>query len=125
MAGTKLRLAIVAAAAAALFAQPAAAQDCDAAQTQADMTECSGQDYKSADKALNAEYKRAEAALDKSVGLLLRDAQRAWISFRDKACKAEGALYGGGSMQPMVIADCMTRLTQRRTEDLKLLSQTN
>lgn len=102
----------------------AVAGDCSEAVTQADMSECADQSYRAADKALNAEYGKAMAALDETAGTALRDAQRAWIAFRDLACKAEAAQYAGGSIAPMVFSDCLTRLTERRTEDLRLLSQT-
>ena len=53
----------------------------------------------------------------------LRQAQRDWIKFRDGACKAEGFLFRGGTMEPLIIATCLTRLTQRRTSDLQILEQ--
>jgi uncharacterized protein YecT (DUF1311 family) len=48
----------------------------------------------------------------------LRAAQQAWISFRDRACEAEGQTVGGGGMQPMVIAMCWTRTARARINDL-------
>ncbi|HET7409058.1 MAG TPA: lysozyme inhibitor LprI family protein [Paracoccaceae bacterium] len=107
-----------------LAADAASAQDCSDPQTQIEMNECAHLDYLAADEMLNAEYKRARAALGESGATALRDAQRAWIVFRDKACEVEGAQFAGGSIRPMVVAGCLARLTRRRTEDLRLLSQT-
>ena len=53
----------------------------------------------------------------------LRDAQRAWIAFRDRACEVEGMRYEGGSIQPMIVAGCLERLTRARSEDLRLLAE--
>lgn len=108
---------------AVLPAGAVAAEDCMAtASTQMDMNVCAGQAYHAADEALAAEYKRALESLGDDDAPLLRDAQRAWINFRDKACKAQGSRYEGGSIQPMVVSDCLTRLTEQRTEGLRLLS---
>ncbi len=112
------------------FAGPAMAQDvdCTNAMTQNEMTYCAEQDWNSADRALNVAYKVAVAAakeidagLDaKDQGALdyLKQAQRAWITFRDAACAAEGYAMHGGSAEPMVIYGCRARLTRERTEGL-------
>ena len=57
--------------------------------------------------------------------VMLRDAQRAWIPFRDKACAAESNLARGGTMQSMLALNCMERLTRQRTEDLRYFAETN
>jgi uncharacterized protein YecT (DUF1311 family) len=113
--------------AALLGAIPAAAQDCSGLRTQADMNDCAMRDYRSADAELNARYKAARAELQRigSGAAALRDAQRAWVTFRDKACEAEGAQYRGGSIEPMIVAGCLARLTRQRGEDLKALAETN
>ena len=51
----------------------------------------------------------------------LRNAQRAWIPFRDRACEAESLAARGGTMQNQLYLMCLTRLTTRRTEDLRSL----
>ena len=107
----------------ALLPLPLAAQetDCANAMTQTDMNICADRDMQEADNALNAAY---GTAMDRMRGAgeggveALRKAQRSWITFRDQACAAEGWLHEGGSMQPMVVAGCKTRLTQDRTLDL-------
>lgn len=107
--------------------------DCTAPQTQIDMTMCAGQDYAAADAQLNAAYRKARAAMQSFDANLLPDqrgaaqalleAQRAWITFRDAACKAEGYPYYGGTIQPMIVSECLARLTRRRTDDLTNLVQ--
>lgn len=120
-----------------LLALPAAAQevDCANAQAQVELTFCAEQDWQAADAELNDAYKAAMAAMkdvdsyldarDRGAAAYLRDAQRAWITFRDAACAAEGYQMHGGTAEPMVIYGCRARLTRQRTEDLAYLAETN
>jgi len=100
-------------------------RDCSRAVTQADMNECAYADFKAADRELNAAYAAAIATAqswdaDAQAGAeeTLRAAQRAWIAFRDAACEAEAALWGGGSAESMMRSGCLRALTEERTEDL-------
>lgn len=120
-----------------LVALPAAAQDvdCATAQAQVEMTYCAEQDWMTADAALNDAYQAAMAAMkrvdaglaakDRGAVVNLRDAQRAWITFRDAACAAEGYPMHGGSAEPMVIYACRARLTDQRATDLGYLGEAN
>ena len=109
--------------------------NCDNPQVQQEMNYCSEQEWKAADRRLNAEYRKARAAMQnlddlfpedqRGAAVSLRDAQRAWIAFRDKACEAEGWLFKGGSMEPLIYWSCMSSLTEQRTESLKTLSEMN
>jgi uncharacterized protein YecT (DUF1311 family) len=103
-------------------AQPAL--NCNDAQTQGDLNECAGRDLSAADAKLNTAYR----ALQKALGTggrstKLRVAQTAWISLRDKECDFEGSAAEGGSMQPMLVAQCVTAYTTQRTADLTRLLQ--
>lgn len=105
-------------------AQQAVPEDCANAQTQTDMNICSYEAYKRADKNLNAAYKAAVGQATQLWGSpdRLRDAQRAWIAYRDKAC----AVYDypdGGSIQPLLINECMTKVTRDRTDDLNVFAK--
>lgn len=109
---------------------PAAAQevDCDNAVTQQDMNQCAYADWESADAKLNAAYKRAMAVMtqwdadlpeaEQGGAAALKEAQRAWITFRDKACEAEGYAMKGGSAEPLLVYGCMRQLTEDRTGQL-------
>lgn len=122
---------------AALLASQAAAQqyNCESPQAQVEMNFCAHQEWKLADALLNVEYKAARAAMkqiDKDLptgqqgaAIALRDAQRAWIKYRDLACAAEGWQFRGGSIEPLVVSTCLTTVTESRTEALQALSQTN
>ncbi len=113
-----------------LFPGAALAQDvdCAAAQTQIDMTFCAAEAFREADADLNLAYGEARALMrridadlrpaDRGAELALRDGQRAWITYRDQACKAEAYLWWGGSGQTMIHEACRARVTQARADDL-------
>jgi uncharacterized protein YecT (DUF1311 family) len=112
------------------LATPATAQDVDCANamSQSDMNACAYQDWEIQDADLNAAYVAAMDLLqlwdanlpeDEKGGVkALRDAQRAWITFRDKACEAEGYAMKGGSAEPLLVYGCMARLTEARAGQL-------
>jgi uncharacterized protein YecT (DUF1311 family) len=118
-----------------LVASSAAAQeiDCVNPQVQLEMTFCAERDWKIADADLNAAYKAAQAEMkaidadlpeaEKGAATSLRDGQRAWIEYRDAGCAAEGYLSHGGSIEPMVVAYCLARVTKTRAEEIWMLSQ--
>ena len=119
------------------LAPPATAQDvdCENAMSQMEMTYCAEQDWLMQDADLNDAYAAAKAAMrqvdaglpkaERGAEAYLRDAQRAWIGFRDSACAAEGYLMHGGSAEPMVIYGCRARLTEARALDLWALAEVN
>lgn len=134
MPGRKRAIALVLIAA---VAAPAAARaqdkpDCTDPQTQTGMNICAGLDYEAADAELNAAYKEAVAAMKetdadlppelKGAEKALREAQRGWIVYRDKTCEAAGFEARGGSMESMLVGQCLADTTRNRTQELKALS---
>jgi uncharacterized protein YecT (DUF1311 family) len=107
--------------------------DCENAMAQVEMTWCAEQDWVAADNDLNEAYQAAMAVMKEiDTGLpqdqqgaaeFLRDGQRAWITFRDASCAAEGYLMRGGSAEPMLIYGCYARLTEVRAADLWMLAE--
>ncbi len=105
--------------------------DCNDAGNTAEMNECADRAYQKADKALNAAYKqtleyiRAHGGDEKpydaaSWEKALKDAQRAWIAYRDAECKELVAIeWTGGSGTSAAVTGCMTELTEQRTKMLK------
>jgi uncharacterized protein YecT (DUF1311 family) len=101
------------------------------------MNQCAALQYKIADASLNALYQRLVAALEKDLagarrdknpdqikycetGLLeLKEAERAWIQYRDLHCKAAKQQFEGGSMSPAVWSACMKLVTEHRIAELK------
>jgi uncharacterized protein YecT (DUF1311 family) len=74
-----------------------------------------------ADDEMNRLYKMLMGRLSKkSSKNRLRDAQRAWIVFRDNSCLYEAGAPGeGGSIGNMAYSNCKEHHTTRRIEDLK------
>lgn len=113
----------------------AADLDCENAMTQFEMNRCAHQSYVLADEDLNLAYKMAmdmARATDEYLedgqepaAIMLRDAQRAWITFRDKACALESSMFRGGSMAPLVYSTCLERETRARTEALRFYAEVN
>ncbi|WP_210115119.1 lysozyme inhibitor LprI family protein [Roseovarius aestuariivivens] len=106
---------------AVMLASPVAAQDCDG--TTAEMIDCGARSLDLADGELNAVYKRVmHEAQAGGYAEEVRAAQRLWIPYRDAACAAEAAPYDGGSSQPLIRISCLTRMTEARTEELRMFS---
>ena len=119
---------------AAVSAQPMTEAECANAMTQMEMNACASQAFERADAELNALYRRLiDGARDndrspdngRSEGddrpgeeATLREAQRAWIAFRDAHCRGEGYAERGGSMETMIFHQCLERLTRERIAQL-------
>lgn len=101
-------------------AAPAFAEDdCDRNnQSQMAMNQCAGVDAAKADAELNKVYKQLAAQADGKEKTALRDAQRAWIAFRDKECEYRTIGEDGGSIRPMELAMCAQEMTEARTKAL-------
>jgi uncharacterized protein YecT (DUF1311 family) len=105
---------------ATMAAVPAvAAETCDRSdQTQMGMNLCAAADAEAADAKLNAIYKKLAAKAEGTEKTALRDAQRAWIAYRDKECDYETIGSEGGSIRPMEVSMCVTKITEARTKEL-------
>lgn len=97
----------------------AQAQDCDA--NQASMNQCASQEYKALDAELNTQYNAQMGYLKTPARKkALQDAQKKWIAFRDADCQYQaGKREEGGSMWPLVQAQCLSAQTKVRVEQLK------
>ena len=91
---------------------------CEDKQTTMEMVNCMDGEVKRADAELNRVYQAALKKHRPENAVKLRKAQRAWIAFREAQCQAEGSIYEGGTIQPIVEAHCRVKLTQERTKDL-------
>lgn len=84
-------------------------------ETTQGMVRCSIEERDAWDVVLNASYiglrQRYEGT---SVAEGLRDAQRAWIEFRDADCRAEAAVFEGGTIAQVIHAGCQMDHTARR-----------
>lgn len=91
---------------------------CAKAATQKGIEMCTGGDLDTVDARLNAEYKKMMAEFAPELTRELREAERAWVVFRDKFCRAKAALYEGGSIQGQILLDCKAAETRRQLERL-------
>ncbi|MDE8654368.1 lysozyme inhibitor LprI family protein [Novosphingobium album (ex Liu et al. 2023)] len=117
---------------AATAAPPDAGWNCADPVAQQEMNWCAAEEYRRADDTMNAQWQRTVAFMkerdtgldradDKAAGYFatLLAAQRAWLKYRDAHCAGMGFLFRDGSMEPLLVATCRTRLTEERTTQLK------
>ena len=92
------------------------------AQTTVDIVTCQTEEMKLQDRALNAAYKKAMAALPADQQAKLREAQRAWLTFRQLDC---AVFYGKetGTMASIQAGGCMVTQTARRVADLEAFGE--
>jgi uncharacterized protein YecT (DUF1311 family) len=103
------------------FATVAHAANCSGAVTQMDMNACAAAEFQAADARLNATYQEVAGRLrgQEDPVRRLAAAERAWVRFRDAECEFETNQVSGGSIAPMVLAECRTELTRRREGELR------
>jgi uncharacterized protein YecT (DUF1311 family) len=88
--------------------------------TQMQLGQCAQADYYAADMEMSALYVQKMAILREPAHTRLRDAQRAWISFRDKSCLYEvGTAEESGTVWGMEVSMCKTAHTRQRIKELK------
>ena len=100
---------------------PAAAKACADTKTQLALDQCAGDAFARADAALNLSYRNIMSRLkgEDETRKSLVAAQTAWLAFRDGECDFEAASTIGGSIHPMIVTECRTKLTRARTEVLR------
>lgn len=118
----------------ALLAAQEPRWNCADPRTQSEMNACAAIDFERADAALDTDYRAAiaharEADRTDTARLpsddrpgdeaTLREAQRAWVAFRDAHCRLEGYEARGGSMESMLYDGCRAALTRARTAQLR------
>ncbi|MBE9029435.1 DUF1311 domain-containing protein [filamentous cyanobacterium LEGE 11480] len=101
--------------------------NCQNPTTQLAMNICAARDAERSDRQLNQAYQkvrqtyRSYSDLPKYRAMRLKkltDAQLAWIKYRDTNCKWQTSKYDGGSIQPLIYASCVKKMTDQRTQEL-------
>lgn len=131
-----MRLSALSLAALSIFATDARASDawvCDSSANNAEHVQCADREFHKYDAELNQVYGvLAKAALGDNKlqhGYgpppfnALRDAQRAWIAFRDTNCHWKSTAFYGGSEQAVIVASCRALATRDRVVELKAFQQ--
>ena len=101
----------------------ALADDCANASTQADINACAANQYQAADKKLNQTWQDVLKRAQPTQRELLKKAQTAWITLRDADCAFISSGTEGGSIQPMIVNQCLTEKTVEREAFLASLMQ--
>ena len=99
--------------------EPESKNPCEDAMTTVEMQECLGQQYQQWDAELNLVYKKIRSKLSVVRKTKLKEAQLAWIVFRDKSAEFEASEEEGGSMYSLVHLSLMASLTEQRVENLR------
>lgn len=105
-------------------AQQALPEGCSDAQTQTELNFCSFKAYEKADKDVKAALQKALATVkdwSPESAKKLQDAQKSWIAYRERACD----IYeypGNGTIAPLLMNECLLKITQDRTADLETLA---
>lgn len=105
-----------------MFSASAGAHAADCANTegiQPVMNECAAQKFGAADEELNIAYHTAMVTLNPSQQNQLRIQQRAWLKNMERHCTQETADEKGGQIWSMLLNDCRTEATEKRTAELK------
>lgn len=105
-----------------------AAEVCEYTGRSIDDVGCSIQRWKVVESELNTKYQSLIKELDEIIkhhpkrlsnlkqNLII--AQRAWVSFREKDCRAVEVWWTNGSLQESLYADCMKERAQQRIKEL-------
>lgn len=104
-----------------LTPSPAIAQpiQCNPAGNTAEMKVCATENYQAADRQLNQVYQSLISQLSGEQKTRLIDAQRSWIDFRDKTCRFEAAEASGGTLEGLLLTQCLARVTAERSANLQ------
>ncbi|MCT9843179.1 lysozyme inhibitor LprI family protein [Leclercia sp.] len=109
--------------AALLLSTSALADECASLSNQTEMSTCAAQQYEAADKTLNQTYQAVMKRAAAPQRDLLKKAQQAWIALRDADCALIGSGTEGGSIQPMIVNQCLAEKTTEREAYLASLMQ--
>lgn len=82
------------------------------------MVGCLSREHAIWDDILNLAYQDLRASLASSAADALREAQRAWIPWRDAKCGVWYEVHQGGTIAGLFAQDCVTETTARRAIEL-------
>ena len=108
----------------ALAAEQATDDLCAEAMTQVAMRACFNTRYQQADVALNQAYKQLMAQLGPTQKTKFKQAQRAWIAFRDASAAFAASTAEGGSLAPVLSLVELVSMTEARTTAMQEIIQT-
>lgn len=92
--------------------------ECTTQATTVEMVICSDWHLTQADALLNQTYGELQSDMDDAGNVLLRDAQRAWITFRDAECSRVADSARGGTLSRILEVSCRQYFTAVRARQL-------
>jgi uncharacterized protein YecT (DUF1311 family) len=117
-----IRIAVLALLVTGLLAYPARAQspsDCSTATTTASMRTCTIARYETAQRDLDETIGKLEESLDTIGNQRLKDAQAAWVKFRDANADFIADSARGGTLAPVLRESALADMTEARSNELK------
>ena len=92
------------------------------AATTASMRYCAHRAFEKSHRQLEQEIKDIQTFLIKQQKAeqkwLFITSQNHWMQFRNQHCSIYWRQYQGGSLQPLIFTDCLTRLTDKRLQEI-------
>lgn len=88
------------------------------AQSTAEMKFEAAEAFERSDKAMNAAYQKLMSVLNDEGRKRLKDAQRAWIAFRDAQAGFDSHHFAGGTAEGLERLGSLDQLTRERTKRL-------
>jgi uncharacterized protein YecT (DUF1311 family) len=114
-------------------AQAGEAWPCDQARDNAEHIACADREFAAQDAELNRVYQDLlKAALGDTFPQrgygpppynALKNAQRAWVAFRDSNCHWKSTQFYGGTEQAVIMASCRAIATRDRVSELRAFQQ--
>ncbi|MGY8524038.1 lysozyme inhibitor LprI family protein [Paracidovorax citrulli] len=83
-----------------------------------DMRVCLDRRFKLADGKLNERYQELMASIGETRKAQLKREQIRWIREKEAKCPRAGTEFAGGTLEPVVIADCYVTMTEKRLQRL-------
>ena len=96
------------------FKDPAPAE----CETSFDMQHCAAHELRVADARMSARYAELRGRSGPAARQRLLAEQRKWLAERDRGCIARGDAYRGGTIAPVVVAQCWVEVTRAREKAL-------
>ncbi len=105
--------------------QKAAKLPCEKrARTQNELNQCARSAFEKADAEMNRVYQQlmsATARRGESYQQKLKEAQQAWLKYRDATCESEAAINAEGTIYTTAYNYCLAQVTTERTKRLAMM----
>ncbi|WP_202743949.1 lysozyme inhibitor LprI family protein [Acinetobacter calcoaceticus] len=94
-------------------------EKCSNLPNQSALNNCSSNVLNSANQKINTVYANYMKELSPTEKLQLKDAQRAWIQYKEKDCQFQSSPVLKGSLYPFVHNACLVKKTETRIKELQ------